>query len=183
MFTPLTGPARQKVRVMPPTKGSEATFDRPPGNVFHMKVSPDAPRGQWIVFFLDVRQPTFQTFAVSDACKASFIAPPPSSGPSVSLVRQTAEPNRVLYSVMGFGWKPNEALTLTRSGHTGNMETWPLGNADASGESAVASVPFGVDIPQGQYTLTIRGATDSATLRIGCNEPPSYCSINFWRKW
>ena len=124
---------------------------------------------------------TLQTFFWSGACRANFLAPPPLLGPSVTLVGEDAEPGKVTLSVAGVGWGANEPLTITLAGPGWNTQTSPFGPANGLGVSPVFTVPFRDNLPRGEFTFTMKGATETATLAVECSEA-GYCTPKFWRR-
>jgi len=161
------------------------TFQRPADENIHVGLPAEAPRGLWRVEIKGsserLGRSSLQTISWSGACRGDFLAPPPALGPSVTLVRQEAEPGRVTLTAMGAGWKADEPLTLTLAGPGWNTQTSPLGTANAAGVSPAVVVPFAHNLPRGDFTFTMRGTTQAATLTVKCQDA-GFCAVKFWRQ-
>ena len=181
IFDPLGPSAGNHTVTVGPPGQSPVTVERPANENIHVNVPRDANRGQWRVEIKDQYRTAFQTFYWSGACRADFLAPPPSLGPSLTLVREDAEPGRVTLTVVGVGWRAHEPLTLTLAGPGWNTQTSPFGTANAAGVSSAVVVPFADTLPRGDFTFTMLGTTQSATLTVQCHNA-GFCAVKFWRR-
>ncbi len=147
------------------------TFQRPSAENIHIRLGADAPLGQWLVKVQGKQQTAFSVLVWTGACRASFLTPPPSLKPSLTLIGQEADKRgQINYLIAGSGWKAGEPLYFTQAGPGWHQQTAPLGQANEERVSAVAIVPFMPNPLPGKYTLTLQGETQTAILTIACRE-------------
>ncbi|MBI3798151.1 MAG: zinc ribbon domain-containing protein [Deltaproteobacteria bacterium] len=102
-------------------------------------------------------------------CRASFLASPPVFRPSLTLIGQEADKQGQMSSILvGSGWRAGESLHFITEGPGWNKGSFPLGTANDLGVSGIAIVPFRQNPLDGEYTFTLQGETQTATLTVIC---------------